>query len=193
LVETEPPFLITDPYFEGGQKFVIRDADARVVFALLKGRFEKGAERDLYRIVLDVEPYLRARIITEYYSITFVEASAKQIGDDVSVQLVEYCGKKIRAYSELYFVFAKYLFSQLGRDVPSEVLEQLHFRDFVASEERSVFGFLLFFLVCVGIVVVGLLNAGASVGVLFLVVPVVVVVYYLYGLRKKGLSVEKLG
>ena len=184
------PYLLTDRHYKGGQKILITNTDTHTIFNLLKARFDAGK---LYTVVLSNEPFLWVRRLTRSNIGAYTEILLKQEGSDVSTHLAYYYfSGKPWEYSNQYIKLVKYLFSKLNREIPNDILEQLHFRDYVKKERyymMGILGVLLFFML---VVFIYLVINGWIIGDLFLLLSIAVIVYYVYDLKVGGLDPEEM-
>ena len=183
---------MTDPDYKGGQKVLITDTDTHTMFELLKVRFDEGGH---YKVMRSAEPYLWVRHLSGYgvNTGTDTEILLRQVGSDVSIHLVYYyfSGKPWN-YSDQYINLVKYLYSELNREVPVDVLEQLSFKVYVRGERSFVNWFLLIVLVSAFVVAGALLIKDSFIGVVFLLIPVALIIYYLLDFRKRNLNKDLL-
>jgi hypothetical protein len=182
------PYLLTDPNYAGGQKILITNTDTHTIFELLKARFEKG---ELYKTKVSVEPFLWVQQISRTNFGPFTEIRLEQLSSDVSVHMLHYYNQPLK-YSDLYISLTKYIFSELQREIPSEILEQLGFKRFAEVEKGATKGSLIFLLIGIIVVAGAMLNNGATLGIVFLLPVVAIILYYLWGLREKGFDSEPL-
>jgi hypothetical protein len=175
-----------DPNYKGGQKVLITNTDTHTIFELLKARFEKGEQ---YKIMRSVEPYLWVR----HRARTETEILLRQVGSDVSIHLLYYyfSGKPWN-YSDQYINLVRYLYFELNREVPVDVLKQLNFRVFVRGERSIVTVFLMILLISAVVVAGALLIKGSIIGVVLFLFPVAVIIYYLLDFRRRNLNKDLL-
>lgn len=184
MVNNQPPYLIADPSFKGGQIILIPDADAHSIFKLLEDDFQRG---DLYRTIMKHESYLWVRRIGWLTADmgARTEISVTQINCDVSLRMIHYYYKgKPMQYSDQYVRIAKRVFTSLGREIPSEVIEQLDFKRLFESDDKLTSGLLIVLLLSILVVDFFLLVRGSFLGLLASIFPVGLILFYLFRLKR---------
>jgi hypothetical protein len=190
LVYNQLGYLFTDPFFKGGQIILIPDADAHTIFRLLENDFQKG---DLYRTIINSEPFLMVRRIAWIYFDMGprTELSVKQVNGDVSLHLVYYHYKREPLqYSDEYIKIVKRVFDSLHREIPREILVQLDFERYVKRENGSIIGLFIVLLLCIFIVDFIMILRGSIIGPVISIIPVGLILYYLYKLRTEKLNID---
>jgi hypothetical protein len=186
LVNNQPPYLIADPSFKGGQTILIPDADAHSIFKLLEEDFQKG---DLYRTLMKNEPFLWVRRIS-YHDFDMgaqLELLVTQVNEDVSLHIVHYdYNREPMHYSDQYLKIVKRVFTSLHREIPSEVMEQLNFKKLLEVEDKLTFGLLIVLLSSILIVDFALLVKESIIGLLGSIIPIGLILYYLFKLKGKS-------